>query len=117
MTLEELLALPVTTDVVTAGRAFNMGKNASYEAARSGTFPVQVMRLGHRYRVLTTDLVKALGLADARYGAVAAGDLPSVEAPRVDEPQAHPQPVGDGRLALRSIRPDNQASQRPRRTG
>ncbi len=59
---EEVAALPVVIDLVTAARVLNMGRTAAYEAARRGDFPVPVMRVGHRYRVVTAHLRALLGL-------------------------------------------------------
>lgn len=56
MTLDELRELirnAVTTDVVTAGRAYGFGRATSYDLARRGEFPVQVLKVGTRYRVRT----------------------------------------------------------------
>lgn len=59
---EEVLALPVTTELVTAGSVLGMGRSASYEQARAGTFPVPVLRVGSRYRVVTAHLIELLGI-------------------------------------------------------
>lgn len=62
LTTDEVLALPAAVDIVTAGRAFGIGKNASYELASSGDFPCKVYRLGVLWRVPRADLLRALGL-------------------------------------------------------
>ena len=62
-TPDEVLALPVVVDLVTAGSVLGMGRSAAYEAQRRGDFPVPVLRVGHRYRVVTAHLRAALGLA------------------------------------------------------
>ena len=62
MTREELLALPASTNLVTAARAFGIGKSKAYEMAASGQFPVKVLRLGKSYRVRTADLLTMLGI-------------------------------------------------------
>lgn len=61
MSEEEALALPVSVDLETAGRAFGLGRTKSHELARSGEFPCPVKRFGRRYRVLRADLLTALG--------------------------------------------------------
>jgi hypothetical protein len=68
MTTDELLALPASVDVVTAGRAFGMGHATARELARNGEFPCRVMRVGNRWRVPRNELLRALGVdpADAR---------------------------------------------------
>ncbi|MEU9516615.1 helix-turn-helix domain-containing protein [Micromonospora sp. NPDC048169] len=65
MSREELLALPVTFDIVVAGRACGMGRTTAYELAKRGEFPVRVLKLGNRYRVTRADLLRFLGEADA----------------------------------------------------
>jgi predicted DNA-binding transcriptional regulator AlpA len=61
MTQAELDDLPVSIDIVTAGRALGIGRSLSYELAHNGTFPVRVMRLGSSYRVTRADLLTYLG--------------------------------------------------------
>lgn len=65
MTPEEFDALGVSTDLVTAARALGISKSTAYSAARGGTFPVRVIRVGARYVVPTADLKAALGLGGA----------------------------------------------------
>ena len=62
MTMEELLRLPVTVSLVTAGRAFGLGRELSYELAQRDEFPCPVRRLGQRLRITKADLFVALGL-------------------------------------------------------
>jgi hypothetical protein len=64
MTPDEVRALPATVDVPTAGRCFGLGRDASYQCARDGTFPVPVLRLGHRLLVSRAKLMAVLGIAD-----------------------------------------------------
>lgn len=61
-TTEEVRALPVVVDLVTAGSVLGMGRNAAYEAQRRGEFPVPVLRVGCRYRVVTSHLLRLLGV-------------------------------------------------------
>ena len=68
-TAEEVAALPVVVDLVTAARVLGMGRTAAYEAARRGDFPVPVMHVGRRYRVVTAHLRVLLGVN----GSVGAG--------------------------------------------
>lgn len=65
MTPDELLNLGLTTDVETAGSAFGLGRACSYRLAQSGQFPVKIVRLGHRYKVITSDLLRVLGVDPA----------------------------------------------------
>ncbi len=60
---DEVAALPVVVDLVTAGSVLGMGRTSAYEAARRGEFPVPVLRVGHRYRVVTAHLRQLLGLS------------------------------------------------------
>jgi hypothetical protein len=68
MTMEELLALPVSVNLPTAARALGIGKNKAYEMAATGALtdggemPCPVRRLRNEYRVTRPDLFRALGL-------------------------------------------------------
>lgn len=76
MTREELLALPATVSLLTAGRALGMSRTITYDLATRGEFPCKVLRLGSRYKVVTEDLLRVLGVSRAGSGE-AAPDLPS----------------------------------------
>lgn len=60
---DELLSLPVTVDVETAGRAFGVGRTVAYRMVRDGEFPVPVLRVGNKYRVSTAELWRMLGVS------------------------------------------------------
>ncbi len=62
MGLEELLALPATVNVTTAGRALGIGRDKAYELVRKGKFPVRTLPLGGTVRVPTAELWKILGV-------------------------------------------------------
>lgn len=62
MSREELLALPVSVDLVTAARALGMGRTKAYELVRRGEFPLPVVKLGNRQRVVTEYLLRFLGV-------------------------------------------------------
>jgi len=62
MTEDELRGLPLTVDLVTAGRAHGLGRTISYELMRAGEFPCPVHRRGRYYRVLKAELMTSLGL-------------------------------------------------------
>lgn len=64
MTPEEIDALGVSTDLQTACRAIGISKSAGYTAAKAGTFPCRVIRIGSRYVVPTAGLRELLGMAD-----------------------------------------------------
>lgn len=61
MSRAELLALPVSVDLPTAGRALGIGRSTAYELARRGDFPVPVLALGNKFRVNRADLFRELG--------------------------------------------------------
>lgn len=65
MTVEELQALPVSVDLVTAGRAFGIGRTKAFELAKQNKFPCRVLRVGEKYRVPRTALFEALGIDPA----------------------------------------------------
>lgn len=62
MTRDELLQLPVSVDIETAGRALGIGRANSYRLAAAGEFPVPVLRIGRRMRIVTADLHRLLGI-------------------------------------------------------
>jgi hypothetical protein len=62
LTVDEVLALPVTVDLPTAGRAFGLGRTKSYEYARTGEFPCKVLTLGSRFVVTRRSILAALGI-------------------------------------------------------
>ncbi|MGB6455781.1 MAG: DNA-binding protein [Streptosporangiaceae bacterium] len=62
MSLAEVSELPAVTDLVTAGRAFGLGRTKAYELARAGEFPCPVIRAGATWLVPTPGLLAALGL-------------------------------------------------------
>jgi hypothetical protein len=64
MTVDELLALPVSVDLVTAGRAFGLGRTKAFEMAAVDEFPCRVLRVGKRYRVSRADLLRSLDVDD-----------------------------------------------------
>lgn len=64
MTHDELMALPVAVDLVTAGQAYGMGRTLAYDLAKRGEFPCRVLRVGNCYRVTRADLLRGLGETD-----------------------------------------------------
>lgn len=60
-TLKEIRELwPATVDVPTAGIAFGLSRSHSYELVTRGEFPVKVIKVGSRYRVVTESIVEVL---------------------------------------------------------
>jgi hypothetical protein len=60
MSTEELVALPPIVDVVTAGRAFGMGRDQARALARAGEFPCETLPLGERKKVTKAAIFAAL---------------------------------------------------------
>lgn len=58
--LDEIRAWGATTDIVKAGIVFGIGRNKAYELARTGDFPVRVIRIGKSYRVVVGEIVAFL---------------------------------------------------------
>jgi hypothetical protein len=65
MTVDELRAQPVSFDLVTAGRAYRIGRTKAHQLARAGQFPCPVLRIGQAYRVTRADLLRSLGIDPA----------------------------------------------------
>lgn len=65
MTMEELLALPASVPLRTAGRAWGFSTTTSHALARAGKFPIPVWPGGRTYRVNRTDLFREMGLDPA----------------------------------------------------
>jgi len=95
MSMEELLALPVSVDLRTAARAFGIGRDAAYRMAAAGIFPCPVRREGQQYRVTRPDLFRAVGLPP---DAVAGGDAVADGRPAACDRRCCPS--GDVRGAL-----------------
>ena len=62
MTPDELLALPVSVDVPTAGKAFGVSRLTAYRLAQAGDFPVPVIRVGRKMVVTRASLLDKLGI-------------------------------------------------------
>jgi len=69
-TVRQLRALPVTTDVETAGSALGMGLWKARALVRDDAFPVPVIRHGSRYVVPTRPILALLGVEPAPEEAV-----------------------------------------------
>lgn len=63
-TIDDIRQWPATVDVPTAGQAFGIGRTHAYDLARRGEFPVRVVKVGRRHRVITSELLTLLGAAD-----------------------------------------------------
>ncbi|WP_322779381.1 DNA-binding protein [Frankia sp. Cas4] len=60
LTLDEIRRLPAVVDLMTAARAFGLGRTLAYELARRGDFPCEVHRIGRLYRIKTSNLLHTL---------------------------------------------------------
>lgn len=68
MSMDEVLALPATVNVVTAARALGIGHNKAYDLLKAGQFPVRTLTMGGTVRVPTAALWEALGVGSLRQG-------------------------------------------------
>ncbi|MCQ8773319.1 helix-turn-helix transcriptional regulator [Streptomyces telluris] len=64
LTFREIFNLPVSVDLKTAARAFGMCRGTAYRLIALGTFPCETVRVGGRHRVLTVELLRALGIEE-----------------------------------------------------
>lgn len=71
MTMEELLALPVSIDLLTAARALGINPGEAYRLAQDGKFPCGTERAGGRWVVRRPRLFLELGLDPLAVAAVA----------------------------------------------
>jgi predicted DNA-binding transcriptional regulator AlpA len=100
MTRDELLALPAVVPLwPTAGQAWGLKRNSTYELAQRGDFPCPVRRLGNRWVVVTEQLLESLDIhrtADmseagpATDPAAATTTLEVIGGPRRDKPATAP---------------------------
>ncbi|MEV6922944.1 DNA-binding protein [Dactylosporangium sp. NPDC051485] len=63
-TINAVRKLPATVDIETAGAVLGIGRSKAYELAKAEEFPVRVLRIGRRYLVPTSLLLKLLGVDD-----------------------------------------------------
>lgn len=54
-------SLPLTMDLVSAGKILGIGRSTTYELVRQDKFPVRVLKLGNKFRVSRADLLAYLG--------------------------------------------------------
>ena len=64
MMVAQLQALPVSVDLVTAARAFGIGRSGAYDLHARGEFPCTVLKVGRRLVVPRAELLRALGMTD-----------------------------------------------------
>ena len=58
--VQNIIDLGVTTDLVTAGQILGIGRTKSHALAREGRFPVPVLRHGRRYVVPVKPILELL---------------------------------------------------------
>jgi hypothetical protein len=61
-TADQIRALGTVTDIPTAAAIFGLSRSAAYDLARTGRFPVPVLRFGTRYRIPVPAILIALHL-------------------------------------------------------
>jgi hypothetical protein len=59
-TLEDVRSLGLTMDVATAAQILGVSRSTGYALAKIGRFPVNVVRVGHRYVVPTAAMIRLL---------------------------------------------------------
>ncbi|MEU8932893.1 helix-turn-helix domain-containing protein [Streptomyces sp. NPDC048409] len=62
LSFTEMFDLPVSVDLRTAARALGIGPTTAYRLIRDSEFPCPVLRVGRRYAIPTTGLMRALGI-------------------------------------------------------
>lgn len=77
MSREELLSLPATTDIETAARALGIGRTTAFQLARADDFPCEIEKVGGKYRVITADLHRVLGVAPVTPVEVESASMPA----------------------------------------
>ncbi len=65
LSYEQVLALPVTVDVVTAAHALGLSRDGAYDLLRRGEFPVRTIKVGRLRRVPRAELLRVLGIDPA----------------------------------------------------
>lgn len=63
-TYREVLDLPVLLSLDASNRVLDISRSKGYPMAKTGTYPVTVLRIGGTYRVRRADLLRYLGIAD-----------------------------------------------------
>jgi hypothetical protein len=86
MSMEELLSLPVSNDLVTAGRAFGLGRTKAFELAKAGRFPCRVLQVDRKYRVPRSAIFEALGIAGHRPASAITAAVPEAARSRQSRP-------------------------------
>jgi hypothetical protein len=70
---QQIRALGAVTDLPTAAAIFGLSRTVAYELARTGGFPVPVIRAGTRYRVPVAAILHTLRLDTTGHTAAGVG--------------------------------------------
>ena len=62
---DQVVALPVTVDLLTAAHVLRLGRTTAYTLAQRGQFGGRVFGQAGRYAVVRGNLLRVLGVADA----------------------------------------------------
>jgi hypothetical protein len=62
-TLDAVRRLGLVTDIPTAASILHIGRTKAYELARADEFPVHLLRVGRRYVVPVSEILRMLGVA------------------------------------------------------
>lgn len=62
--IAQLRAGPPSVDLMTAAAVIGIGRTRAYALARTGEFPVRLLRIGSTYRVPVAELLTLLGITD-----------------------------------------------------
>ncbi|MFJ6985896.1 MULTISPECIES: helix-turn-helix domain-containing protein [unclassified Streptomyces] len=65
LSFTEMFDLPVSVDLRTARRALGIGSTTAYRLLRDKEFPCPVVRVGRRYMIATTELMRAMGIENS----------------------------------------------------
>lgn len=63
ITAREILSWPPTVSLEQAAPAFGLPRSSAYDLAKRGKFPAKVIKAGRHPRVITSDVIRVLGLA------------------------------------------------------
>lgn len=68
---QELLEQGPTMSIRASNKAFGISSTLGYTLVKRGEYPARVLRLGSTYRVITADVLEALGMNDDAASAAA----------------------------------------------
>jgi hypothetical protein len=92
-TEESIRALGAVTDLPTAAQILGLGRALAYNLARSGTFPVPVIRAGKLYRVPVAPILATLRLTSGNDLTPAADQSVDHHRGRSEGPASQHQPT------------------------